>query len=82
MRIAGRRRLIAAEDAGLYRDGAGVDVPAGLPAAFLEPVPDALRRLVLRHARGNGPFTIAEPAAAAGGGSAHRARRRWPPREC
>jgi ATP-dependent helicase Lhr and Lhr-like helicase len=60
VRIAGRRRLIAAEDAGLYRDGAGVDVPPGLPAAFLEPVPDALRRLVLRHARGNGPFTIAD----------------------
>jgi ATP-dependent helicase Lhr and Lhr-like helicase len=60
VRIAGRRRLIAAEDAGLYRDGAGVDVPAGLPAAFLEPVPDALRRLVLRHARGHGPFTVAD----------------------
>ena len=60
VRIAGRRRLIAAEDAGLYRDGAGVDVPPGLPAAFLELVPDALRRLVLRHARGNGPFTIGD----------------------
>src|SRR3954453_13428720 len=56
-RIAGRRRLIAAEDAGLYRDGAGVSIPPGVPAAFLEPVPDALERLALRHARGPGPFT-------------------------
>ncbi|MDX6546235.1 MAG: ATP-dependent helicase Lhr and Lhr-like helicase [Gaiellales bacterium] len=60
VRFAGRRRLIAAEDAGLYRDGAGAAIPPGLPAAFLEPVPDALRRLVLRHARGHGPFTLAE----------------------
>jgi ATP-dependent helicase Lhr and Lhr-like helicase len=60
VRLAGRRRLIAAEDAGLYRDGAGVSIPPGVPAAFLEPVPDALRRLVLRHARGHGPFTAAE----------------------
>ena len=57
VRIAGRRRLIAAEDAGLYRDGAGVSIPPGVPAAFLEPVPDALERLALRHARGHGPFT-------------------------
>ena len=60
VRIAGRRRLIAAEDAGLYRDGAGVSIPPGVPAAFLEPVPDALRRLVMRHARGHGPFTADE----------------------
>ena len=60
VRLAGRRRLIAAEDAGLYRDGAGVSIPPGVPAAFLEPVPDALRRLVMRHARGHGPFTADE----------------------
>jgi ATP-dependent helicase Lhr and Lhr-like helicase len=60
IRLAGRKRLIAAEDAGLYRDGAGVAIPAGLPGAFAEPVPDALRRLVLRHARGHGPFTADE----------------------
>ena len=29
VRIAGRRRLIAAEDAGLYRDGAGCRSPPG-----------------------------------------------------
>ena len=35
--------MIAAEDAGRYRDGLGAMPPAGLPDAFLEPVPDALR---------------------------------------
>jgi ATP-dependent Lhr-like helicase len=60
VRIAGRRRLIAAEDAGLYRDALGVVIPQGVPDAFLEPVPDALARLVMRHARGHGPFTAAE----------------------
>ena len=46
-RGARRRRgaLIAAEDAGLYRDALGVDAPGGLPEAFLEDVPDALREL-------------------------------------
>src|SRR5262249_19133717 len=54
VRLNGRRRLIAAEDAGLYRDGAGVSIPPGVPVAFLEPVPDSLKRLVMRHARGHG----------------------------
>ena len=36
-------RLIAAEDAGRYRDALGAMPPSGLPDAFLEPVPDALR---------------------------------------
>jgi ATP-dependent Lhr-like helicase len=57
VRIAGEERLIAAEDAGLYRDGLGVATPPGLPAAYLEPVAGALERLVLRHARTHGPFT-------------------------
>ena len=56
VRIAGEERFIAADDAGLYRDGLGVVPPPGLPAAFLEPAPDALRRLVLRYARTHGPF--------------------------
>ncbi len=56
VRVAGEERTIAAEDAGLYRDGLGVVPPQGIPAAFLEPVPDALRRLVLRYARTHGPF--------------------------
>jgi ATP-dependent helicase Lhr and Lhr-like helicase len=61
--IAGEERLAAADDAGRYRDGLGVVPPSGLPAVFLEPVPDALRSLVARFARGRGPFTTAQAAA-------------------
>jgi ATP-dependent helicase Lhr and Lhr-like helicase len=58
--IAGEERLAAAEDAGRYRDALGVVPPSGLPSVFLEPVPDALRSLVARWARGRGPFTTAQ----------------------
>src|SRR4029077_16041131 len=58
--MVGEQRVIAAEDAGLYRDGLGVVPPPGVPMAFLDPVPDALDRLVLRHARTHGPFTSAD----------------------
>ncbi|MFL5916778.1 MAG: DEAD/DEAH box helicase [Gaiellaceae bacterium] len=61
--IAGEERLAAAEDAGRYRDALGVVPPSGLPAVFLEPVPDALRSLVARWARGHGPFTTAQASA-------------------
>ncbi len=54
--------LVAAEDAGLYRDAFGVMPPGGLPEAFLEPVDDALERIVLRFARSHGPFTTGELA--------------------
>ena len=54
--------LVAAEDAGLYRDAFGVMPPGGLPEAFLEPVDDALERIVLRFARSRGPFTTGELA--------------------
>ncbi len=60
VRIAGEERLIAADDAGLYRDALGVVPPGGLPSAFLVDVPDALRALVARYARTHGPFTAAE----------------------
>ncbi len=63
VRVGGEERLIAAEDAGRYRDGLGVMPPAGLPDAFLEDVPGALRSLIARYARGRGPFHISEPAA-------------------
>ncbi|HUH15788.1 MAG TPA: DEAD/DEAH box helicase [Gaiellaceae bacterium] len=59
-RIAGDERLIAAEDAGRYRDALGVMPPGGLPEAFLEGGPGSLRALVLRFAKGRGPFTTAE----------------------
>jgi ATP-dependent Lhr-like helicase len=60
IRIAGEERLIAADDAGLYRDAFGVPPVGGLPSAFLEDVPDALAKLVARYARTHGPFTSAE----------------------
>ena len=63
--VAGEERLIAAEDAGRYRDALGVMPPSGLPDAFLETTdPEtALRQLVNRWARGRGPFTTAEATA-------------------
>ena len=61
--LAGEERVIAAEDAGRYRDAFGVVPPGGLPDAFLEPVDDALASVLLRFARSRGPFTTAEAAA-------------------
>src|SRR5213075_3461000 len=55
VRVGGDERLIAAEDAGRYRDALGVMPPSGLPDAFLGGGPDSLRQLVQRYARGRGP---------------------------
>jgi len=63
VRIAGAARFIATEDAARYRDGLGVQLPPGLPAALLEPVAQPLESLVARWARTHAPFTAAEPAA-------------------
>ena len=60
VRFAGEERLIAAEDAGRYRDALGAMPPGGLPEAFLAGGADSLRQLVLRFAKGRGPFTTAE----------------------
>ena len=60
IRLASEERFIDAADAGLYRDALGVSPPDGLPAAFLERVPNALARLVGRYAATHGPFTEAE----------------------
>jgi ATP-dependent helicase Lhr and Lhr-like helicase len=57
MRVAGEDRLIAVEDAGRYRDALGAMPPSGLPDVFLEGGPESLRQLVLRYAKGRGPFT-------------------------
>ena len=62
LRIAGGDRWIAIEDAARYRDGLGVSLPVGIPAAFLAPVADALGGLVARWARSHGPFHAAEAA--------------------
>ena len=63
IRLAGEERLIAIEDAGLFRDALGVMPPGGLPQVFLEAVPDALGVLLSRFAKSRGPFTTAEAAA-------------------
>jgi ATP-dependent helicase Lhr and Lhr-like helicase len=60
VRMAGDERLIAAEDAGRYRDALGAMPPSGLPDVFLEGGEEPLRSLVARYARSRGPFTTAE----------------------
>jgi len=62
IRVAGQARLIAADDAGRYRDALGVHPPPGLPEVFLAPVDDPLGSLVGRFARTHGPFRSEEPA--------------------
>ena len=62
LRIAGERRLIAAEDAARYRDGLGIPLPPGLAVALLEPVAHPVLELVRRFARTHGPFTLREAA--------------------
>src|SRR5439155_4535965 len=59
-RIGAEERLVAAEDAGRYRDALGVMPPGGLPEVFLESGDEPLTTLVLRFARGHGPFTTHE----------------------
>jgi ATP-dependent Lhr-like helicase len=59
VRIGGEERLIAAEDAGRYRDALGAMPPSGLPDVYLEGGEQPLRALVLRFAKGRGPFTTA-----------------------
>ncbi|MGE5691713.1 MAG: DEAD/DEAH box helicase [Pseudomonadota bacterium] len=63
IRLAGEERLIAAEDAGRYRDALGVMPPGGLPEAFLDGGEQPLASLVARYAKGRGPFTTAEARA-------------------
>jgi hypothetical protein len=56
VRIASDERLIAAEDAGRYRDALGAMPPSGLPDVFLESGEEPLRTLVARFAsRGRSP---------------------------
>ena len=63
VRIGGEERLIAAEDAGRYRDALGAMPPSGLPDAFLDGGDDPLGWILRRFARGRGPFTTEEAAA-------------------
>ncbi|CAN5865090.1 ATP-dependent helicase [soil metagenome] len=62
VRIAAEARWIAVEDAARYRDGLGVQLPPGLPAALLSPIAHALESLVARFARTHGPFVSEQPA--------------------
>jgi ATP-dependent Lhr-like helicase len=62
VRVAGVDRLIAAEDAGRYRDALGAMPPSGLPDAFLEGGEGSLAWILRRYARGRGPFTTQEAA--------------------
>jgi ATP-dependent helicase Lhr and Lhr-like helicase len=63
VRLAGGEHLIAAEDAGRYRDALGAMPPSGLPDAYLEGGEDPLAWILRRFARRRGPFTTAEVAA-------------------
>jgi ATP-dependent Lhr-like helicase len=62
VRFAGEERLIAVEDAGRYRDALGAMPPGGLPEVFLEGGERPLESLLLRYAKGRGPFTTREAA--------------------
>jgi ATP-dependent Lhr-like helicase len=63
IRVAGDERLIAAEDAGRYRDAVGAMPPSGLPDVYLEAAEAPLAGLLVRFARGRGPFTTEEASA-------------------
>ena len=58
--VDGEQRFIACEDAALFRDALGVDVPRTLPQSYLNPVPGALIGLAARFAARRGPFSSAE----------------------
>ncbi|HEV7678717.1 MAG TPA: DEAD/DEAH box helicase [Candidatus Dormibacteraeota bacterium] len=60
--VGGESRLIAAEDAALYRDAVGAMPPPGLPEAFLDSPGDPLLALLLRYARTHVPFVAEDPA--------------------
>ncbi len=62
IQVAGEERLIAVEDAARYRDGLGVTLGTGIPAAFLVPAQDAIESLLRRFARTHGPFSTGEVA--------------------
>ncbi|NWN87411.1 MAG: DEAD/DEAH box helicase [Micrococcaceae bacterium] len=51
------------EDAPRLRDGLGIPLPMGVPAAFSDAVDDPLGDLVARYARTHGPFTAPQVAA-------------------
>ncbi|MCB1800587.1 MAG: DEAD/DEAH box helicase [Gammaproteobacteria bacterium] len=56
VKLAGRQRWIAAENAAIYRDALGAMPPPGLPEAFVEAHDRPLEFLTQRYARTHGPF--------------------------
>ena len=62
VRIGAQQYWTAIEDAPRLRDGLGIPLPIGVPAAFAESVSDPLGDLVARYARTHGPFTAPEVA--------------------
>lgn len=62
----GEQRFAAVEDASRLRDGLGINIPPGLPQAFLEPVEDPLGDVIGRYARTHAPFTVDDAASALG----------------
>jgi ATP-dependent Lhr-like helicase len=67
---AGVERWAGVEDASRLRDALGVNLPIGVPSAFVEPVDDPLGDLVGRFARTHAPFAPSEVAQRLGLGSA------------
>lgn len=55
--VAGERRLVAVEDAALYRDALGIPLPKTVPKAFIGVTDGSLAHLARRFARTRGPFT-------------------------
>ncbi len=68
--IAGEQRWAGVEDAARLRDALGTPIPHGVPAAFLEPVPDPIGDLVARFARTRTPFAATDVASRYGLGIA------------
>ncbi len=66
VRIGTAERFADAHDAGRLRDGLGVAIPLGLPAACTAPVEHGLEELVARYAATHGPFLVNAPAARLG----------------
>jgi ATP-dependent helicase Lhr and Lhr-like helicase len=63
VRIGGEERWIAVEDAGRYRDAAGISPPPGVAETWLAATDAPLDVLLLRWARSHAPFTADAPAA-------------------
>jgi ATP-dependent Lhr-like helicase len=68
--IAGEQRWAGVEDAARLRDALGTPIPHGVPAAFLDPVPDPVGDLVARFARTRTPFAAIDVASRYGLGIA------------